>query len=112
MVPLAVVQRARELLAQGVRFNEIARQLPISRWSVQALAKGKTMRADRLGESGPADDGFSPYFERCRGCGGWCRFPSGSRVCLKCLVEPIRAAQSRQRIRRHIVTRRSATAKP
>jgi transcriptional regulator with XRE-family HTH domain len=86
MIATSVVEQIRRLLASGdLSQRAIARQLGVSRGTVNAIALGKRPEARRQAERGA--DGFDPPvgpLRRCPDCGGLVLMP-----CLACRVRQI-----------------------
>lgn len=90
MIAAALVEEVRRMLRKGqVSQREIAKQLGISRGTVNAIAAGR--RRDRAAPREPDGDDFIPPAglpKRCPGCGGWTQMP-----CLACYIRAKNLAQ-------------------
>ena len=104
MIAAGVVEHIRQLLDQGeVSQRRIARQLGVSRGTVNAIAQGRRRDCPTASDSDPL--GFVPpqgVPRRCPGCGGLVQMP-----CLLCRLTVCRPVMvSRQKSsgakRRHI----------
>ncbi len=93
MIPPQVVVEAQRLLAEGLSRRAVARQMGISRGTVDNIAHGRRKPDDVHGRRKPDDLDDSPGWNlpifdksRCPGCGAWAAIPEGHAVCLACLT--------------------------
>ncbi len=100
MISTAVIDEIQRLLGEGrLSQRKIARQIGVSRGTVNAIAMGK--RIDSARREGVSGDGFVPprgRAKRCPGCGGMVKMP-----CLLCFIRKQPTAQGRNRDRSRAV---------